>query len=182
MLAKSRRQRVVSGVAIISVASGLFTASSAELILVRVGYGGTAGYQLPLWVNREAGHAQKYGIDLENLLIGAGSLNMQALVGGNIQLSQNSASAAIQAALRGVPLVIIASTESNIPFQMIARPEIRDSQQLKGKKIGTSRFGGSGDTAIQAALKAWNIDPRQVTILQSGSAAARSILRQQFCR
>jgi len=173
MTAMGRWQRVVSVVAIISATSGLFTASSAELILVRVGYGGTAGYQLPLWMNREAGHAKKYGIDLENLLIGAGSLNMQALVGGSIQLSQNSASAAIQAALRGVPVVIIATSESKIPFQMIASAEIRDPQQLRGRRIGTSRFGGSGDIAIQSALKAWKIDPRQVTILQSGSTAAR---------
>lgn len=158
---------------LITLASGRFTASSAELMLVRAGYGGTAGYQLPLWVNREAGFAKKYGIDLENLLIGAGSLNMQALVGGSIQFSHNSASAAIQAALRGVPVVLIATSENKIPFQMIARPEIRDPQQLRGKKIGTSRFGGSGDTAIQSALRAWKIDPRQVTILQSGSTAAR---------
>jgi len=33
--------------------------------------------------------------------------------------------------------------------------------------------GGSGDTAIQAALKAWKIDPRDVKILQSGSTGAR---------
>ena len=98
---------------------------------------------------------------------------MQALVGGSIQLSQNSASAAIQAALKGVPVVIIATAESKIPFQIISRPEIKDPQQLRGRRIGTSRFGGSGDTAIQAALKAWKIDSRDVKVLQSGSTAAR---------
>ena len=28
-------------------------------------YGGTAGYQLPLWVNRELGFSKKHGVDLE---------------------------------------------------------------------------------------------------------------------
>jgi NitT/TauT family transport system substrate-binding protein len=166
-------QGILFGVAIMSLSSGIFAMAGAQLVLVRAGYGGSGGYQLPLWVNKEAGLAKKYGIDLEILLIAAGSLNMQALVGGSIQLSQNSASAAIQAALKGVPVVIIATAESKIPFQIISRPEIKDPQQLRGRRIGTSRFGGSGDTAIQAALKAWKIDPRDVKILQSGSTAAR---------
>ena len=166
-------QSVLFGLAIVSLTLNIATIARAQLASVRAGYGGTAGYQLPLWLNREAGFAQKYGIDLEILLIGAGSLNMQALVGGSIQFSQNSASAAIQAALKGVPVVIIATQESKIPFQIIARPEIKDPQQLRGRRIGTSRFGGSGDTAIQSALKAWKIDPRDVKILQSGSTAAR---------
>jgi len=166
-------QLILFGAVITSLGSGIFAMARAQPTLIRAGYGGTAGYQLPLWVNREAGLAKKYGIDLEILLIGAGSLNMQALIGGSIQASQNSASAAIQAASKGAPVVIIATAESKIPFQIIARPEIRDPQQLRGKRIGTSRFGGSGDTAIQAALKAWKIDSRDVKILQSGSTAAR---------
>ena len=114
-------------VAMVSVALGASQASGAELPLVRVGYGGIAGYQLPLWVNKEAGLAKKYGIDLEPLLIGGGSLNMQALVGGSIQMSQNSASAAIGAALRGIPVVIIATSENKMPFQIVARPENKAS-------------------------------------------------------
>ncbi len=167
-------RRMLPVAAMISLAFGPFIkASGAELPLVRAGYGGIAGYQLPLWVSKEAGLAKKYGIDLEPLLIGGGSLNMQALVGGSIQMSQNSASAAIGAALRGVPVVIIATSENKMPFQIVARPEIKDPQQLRGKKIGIQRFGGSNDTGIQWALKAWKIEPRQVTILQSGGTTAR---------
>lgn len=172
-MAMRQWQRILFGAAIISLGSDIFAMAEAQLVLVRAGYGGTGGYQLPLWVNKDAGLAKKYGIDLEILLIAAGSLNMQALVGGSIQVSQNSASAAIQAALKGVPVVIIATMESKIPFQIISRPEIKEPQQLRGRRIGTSRFGGSGDTAIQAALKAWKIDPRDVKILQSGATAAR---------
>ena len=172
-MAMHQWQRILFGAAIISLSSDIFATAEAQLVLVRAGYGGTGGYQLPLWVNKDAGLAKRYGIDLEILLIAAGSLNMQALVGGSIQVSQNSASAAIQAALKGVPVVIIATAESKIPFQIISRPEIKEPQQLRGRRIGTSRFGGSGDTAIQAALKAWKIDPRDVKILQSGATAAR---------
>ena len=144
-----------------------------DLTLVHAGYGGIAGYQLPLWVNKEAEISKKYGIELEPLLIGGGSLNMVALMAGSIKMSQNSASSAIQAALRGAPLVLIATLENRMPFQIIARPEIKTPQQLVGKKIGIQRFGGSNDTSVQWALRAWKIEPRQVTLLQSGQTNAR---------
>jgi NitT/TauT family transport system substrate-binding protein len=147
--------------------------SGAEPTLIRVGYGGIAGYQLPLWVVKEAGIGKKYGIEVEPLLIAGGALNMQALMAGSIQMSQNSASSAIQGGVRGAPIVIIATLENKMPFQIVARPEIKDPQQLKGKKIGILRFGGSNDTGVQWALKAWKIDPRQVTLLQTGPTAAR---------
>jgi NitT/TauT family transport system substrate-binding protein len=146
---------------------------AADLTLMRVGYGGIAGYQLPLWVSKEIGISRKYGIELEPLLIGGGSLNMQALIANSTQMSQNSASSAIQAALRNAPVILVATLDNKMPFQIIARPEIKDPQQLKGKKIGIQRFGGSNDIGVQWALRAWNIDLRQVTLLPTGSTTAR---------
>lgn len=146
---------------------------AADLTKIYVGYGGVAGYQLPVWVNKEAEIGKKYGLDIEPLLISGGALGMQALLANSIQMSHNSASAAIGAALRGAPITIIATSENRMSAEIVARPEIKTPQQLIGKKIGILRFGGSNDTGIQWALRAWKIDPRQVTILQSGATNAR---------
>ena len=35
--------------------------AAAESTLVQVGYGGIAGYQLPLWINKDNGISKKYG-------------------------------------------------------------------------------------------------------------------------
>ena len=160
----------------IAVIVPAFTAvhvNGAEIMQVHAGYGGIAGYQLPIWVNKELGISKKYGIELEPLLISGGALNMQALLAGSIEMSQNSASSAIQAALRGAPVVLVAALENRMPLQIVARPEIKTPQQLIGKKIGILRFGGSNDTGVQWALRRWKIDPRQVAILQSGATNAR---------
>ena len=77
--------------------------SAAEGTRFLVSYGGTAGYQLPLWVNKEFGFSRKYGVDLEIILIQAGSPNIQALVGGSLQLTQTAASSSVIAAARGAP-------------------------------------------------------------------------------
>jgi ABC-type nitrate/sulfonate/bicarbonate transport system substrate-binding protein len=158
--------------ALISVATA-GQSFAADLTKIYVGYGGVAGYQLPVWVNKEAEIGKKYGLDIEPLLISGGALGMQALLANSIQMSHNSASAAIGAALRGAPITLVATSENRMAAEIVARPEIKTPQQLIGKKIGILRFGGSNDTGVQWALRAWKIDPRQVTILQSGATNAR---------
>jgi NitT/TauT family transport system substrate-binding protein len=138
-----------------------------------VSYGGTAGYQLPLWVNKELGFSKKYGVDLEIILIQAGSPNIQALLGGSIQLTQTAASSAVLGAVRGAPVVIVATLENKLPMLLISRPEIKEPQQLRGKVIGINRFGGSNDAAVLMAIKAWKMDPKDITMLQTGGTSAR---------
>src|SRR5262249_35213695 len=55
----------------------------------------------------------------------------------------------------------------------ISRPEIKEPQQLRGKTIGINRFGGSNDAAVLMAIKAWKMDPKDITMLQTGGTAAR---------
>jgi NitT/TauT family transport system substrate-binding protein len=147
--------------------------SAAESTRFLVSYGGTAGYQLPLWVNKELGFSKKYGVDLEIVLIQAGSPNIQALLGGSIQLTQTAASSAVLGAVRGAPVVIVATLENKLPMLLISRPEIKEPQQLRGKVIGINRFGGSNDAAVLMAIKAWKMDPRDITMLQTGGTSAR---------
>jgi len=148
-------------------------ARSAEATRFLVSYGGTAGYQLPLWINKEFGFSKKHGVDLEIILIQAGSPNIQALVGGSLQLTQTAASSAVIGASQGAPVVIVATLENKLPMLLISRPEIKDPQQLRGRVIGINRFGGSNDAAVLMAMKAWKIDPKEISMLQTGGTSAR---------
>ena len=147
--------------------------SAAEATRFLVSYGGTAGYQLPLWVNKELGFSKKHGVNLEIILIQAGSPNIQALLGGSLQLTQTAASSAVIGANQGAPVVIVATLENRLPILLISRPEIKEPQQLRGKVIGINRFGGSNDAAILMALKAWKMDPKDISMLQTGGTSAR---------
>ena len=146
---------------------------SAEATRFLVSYGGTAGYQLPLWVNKELGFSKKHGVDLEIILIQAGSPNIQALLGGSLQLTQTAASSAVIGATQGAPVVIVATLENKLPMLLVSRPEIKEPQQLRGKVIGINRFGGSNDAAVLMAVKAWKMDPKDISMLQTGGTSAR---------
>ena len=66
---KPTRTRILISAALISFGAAVFArpAAAAEAMRYRVSYGGTAGYQLPLWVNRELGLSKKHGLDLETM-------------------------------------------------------------------------------------------------------------------
>ncbi len=173
---KTRRSReALLSAMVFILASGILArvALAAEAARFRVSYGGTAGYQLPLWVNRELGFSKKHGVDLEIILIQAGSPNIQALVGGSLQLTQTAASSAVIGANQGAPVVIIATLENKLPMLLVSRPEIKEPQQLRGKVIGINRFGGSNDAAVLMAIKAWKMDPKDISMLQTGGTSAR---------
>jgi len=146
---------------------------SGEATRFLVSYGGTAGYQLPLWVNKELGFSRKHGVDLEIILIQAGSPNIQALVGGSLQLTQTAASSAVIGATQGAPVAIVATLENKLPMLLVSRPEIKEPQQLRGKVIGINRFGGSNDAAVLMAVKAWKMQPSDIKMLQTGGTSAR---------
>ena len=168
------RQALVVTLTVFTVGIGTVErARTAEGTRFLVSYGGTAGYQLPLWVNKEFGFSKKYGVDLEIILIQAGSPNIQALVGGSLQLTQTAASSAVIGASQGAPVVIVATLENKLPMLLISRPEIKEPQQLRGKVIGINRFGGSNDAAVLMAMKAWKIDPKEISMLQTGGTSAR---------
>src|SRR5438046_9710954 len=159
-------KRTLSVLVMLPLALGTLSrsGSAAEVTRFLVSYGGTAGYQLPLWVNKELGFSKKYGVDLEIILIQAGSPNIQALLGGSIQLTQTAASSAVLGAVRGAPVVIVATLDNKLPMLLISRPEIKEPQQLHGQVIGINRFGGSNDTAVWKAVKAWKMDQQAISI------------------
>ncbi len=167
------RMLMFAALLLFSIGFGAGAGSAAEATPFRASYGGTAGYQLPLWVNEELGFSRKYGVDLETILIQAGSPNIQALLGGSLQLTQTAASSALLAAIRGAPIVIVATLENKLPIQLIARPEIKEPHQLRGKTIAINRFGGSNDAAVLMAMRAWKMDPKEITMLQTGGTSAR---------
>jgi NitT/TauT family transport system substrate-binding protein len=56
---------------------------------------------------------------------------------------------------------------------MIARPEIKNPAELRGKRFAISQFGSATDFAVQAGLEKLGIDPRQVTTVQLGGNSSR---------
>jgi ABC-type nitrate/sulfonate/bicarbonate transport system substrate-binding protein len=56
--------------------------------------------------------------------------------------------------------------------RLMVRSEIRNQADLKGKKIGVTRFGSASHWVLQLMLRKWNMRNDDVQILQLGSSPA----------
>ena len=146
----------------------LSLASAVQAAPLRVAYSAISGAMSSLWVAQEAGYFKREGLDVDLLYIGGGSLLIQSMISGDVPFAYGPSVPVINASLRGADFVLIGNTGNSLVFSIMSRPEIRQPANLKGKKVGVTRLGGSTDWALEAALKQWGLERRDMTVIQTG--------------
>ena len=147
----------------------LLSLDRAQAAPVRVAYSAISGAMAPLWVTQEGGYFRRQGLDVELLYIGGGSLLIQSILGGDVQFAYGPSVPVVNAALRGSDLALIANTGDTLIFSVMTKPEIKEPTDLKSKRVGVTRLGGSADLALEFALKRWGLQRgRDLIVLQTG--------------
>jgi ABC-type nitrate/sulfonate/bicarbonate transport system substrate-binding protein len=141
---------------------------------IRVGQGSVSLQSGLMHIGKDRGLFAKYGLAPEVIYIPGGSININVLISGNLDLSQLSGAPGVAANIEGADIVYFAGLLDKLNYQLITRPEIKSIEQLKGKKFGVSRYGSSADFGMRAMLKRLGVDPvKEATILQIGDEPAR---------
>ena len=152
-----------------ALALALLCARFASAERIRIAYSAISGVQLPLWTAKESGFFKRHGLDVDFLYIGGGSVVVQAMLGGEVQLSRASAPGIVQAALHGADLVMIANTVNTLVYSVMTRPDVKSPEDLRGKTLGVTRLGGGTDYVVTLLLKKWNFQRgRDVKVFQTG--------------
>ena len=135
---------------------------------IKLGYAALSGSQVASWMAKEGGYLSKYGIDAELIYIPAVAAT-QALIAGEIQLAQVTGVSTSGAILAGADVRIIASSLNRLVGFIYARPEIKTPEDLKGKKLGISRFGAVSETGSAIFLERFGLKRgTDVAIIQLG--------------
>jgi NitT/TauT family transport system substrate-binding protein len=143
-------------------------AQDKKLESFTISYASVSGTRAPLWIAKDLGLFEKYGLDGNLVYIASGVTSVNALLGGSVDIIAASGSSAVGAAARGAPIVIVASL-GHIAYKLIAHPSITTVQGLKGKVIGSSRIGAGTDFALQRLLPKLGLNPgKDVTLLATG--------------
>ena len=165
---------------VLSFVLPIFLASSAHAKdRLANGYSSASGVFAALWVAQEGRIFEKYDIDSHLVLIASGSLMVQAMLGGDLPVAAAAGSAAVDASLGGADLVMIGSLVKVPAFYIMALPEIKTIDDLRGKAVGVTRFGSSTDFTMRYVLRKQGLEPgRDVTLIQTGDLfAAVTMLR-----
>src|SRR5512139_1181427 len=111
---------------------------------LRVGLSSVSATQGAMWVAEERGLFKKYGIDPEVIAMGGGASRVvSSLLAGEIQFSVGGGDAVIRAALKGADTALAVSPLKTGLQRLMVRSDIRTPAELKGKKIGVTRFGSA---------------------------------------
>ncbi len=135
---------------------------------VRIGYSGATVSNAMLWVTEEGKLFQKNGIDPEILYLQT-TLGQTAMIAGEIDMCVYSASLLAPARLQGADVVMVVSFLNKPIYRLVVRPEIRTVADLKGKRLGITRFGTVTDWTTRLLVSRLGLDPeRDVTLVQVG--------------
>jgi ABC-type nitrate/sulfonate/bicarbonate transport system substrate-binding protein len=146
----------------------------AQLTRIGVGYSAISGDALPAWIAKDAGIFEKNGLDVQLVFFTGGTTAVMALVSHDTPITQLAGAAVINSVLAGSDAALIAGGVTSLNYYLLARPDIKTPEQLKGGSVAISRFGSSSDFIARYALQKIGLTPgKDVTIVQIGSTTAR---------
>jgi ABC-type nitrate/sulfonate/bicarbonate transport system substrate-binding protein len=141
-------------------------------------YPNRSGSQWPLFLAKEGGYYQKYGLDVDlKFVVGPGGI--AALVSGDAALVNSSLEQLMQAASKDGSLAIVGSSLNKGTFALMARKDVASVKDLKGKRIAVGQVGDAPYGYVIALLAKSGLSARDVIWVPvgtdvSGRAAALS--------
>src|SRR5919108_3246090 len=152
-------------------------AQAAEKIRISVS-GGYNMIFLSAGVARQKGFFGEEGLDADIVVMGAAP-SIAALSSGDIDGTLLTGTV-IRAAIRGLPVRLVAGLLTSSPHVLLARPEIKTIKDLSGKKVGLAGFGDATHVLARLLLGRNGIEPeKEVQFVPLGTDSARFSALQQ---
>ena len=156
--------------ACVSILLGVIPTQAAEgLQKLRLAYASvTSAFAVP-WIAKEAGIFRRRGLDVEIVYIASGPRTIQTLISGGVDVAAIGGGSGIDAKMAGADTVFVATAVNRVLLYMVAAPEIRRIEDLRGKSIGATRIGTLTDFFTRYYLRQAGLVPdRDVYIRGTG--------------
>lgn len=141
-------------------------AGAQTLKRIKIGYPSLSFRQSNVWIARETGIFNKYGLEVEPILFRGGQVATQALVSGDPPIV--NIGTVVQATIQGHNVVLVAAVENKYDLIIFARPGITQLEQLRGKRLGITGFNSSTHYAAVILARHLNAELKEFTLLPTG--------------
>jgi ABC-type nitrate/sulfonate/bicarbonate transport system substrate-binding protein len=133
-------------------------AASSEVIISHASMSTTS---IPLWVTQRQNFFGKYGVKSKVVWVRGNPAQIATLVSGDTQIAYGGASTALAATIGGRDMKIIASLSSRESLDLVARPGIKSTKELAGKRFGIQSVGGGVWKTATVWLEHFGMDERR---------------------
>ncbi|HXE63291.1 MAG TPA: ABC transporter substrate-binding protein [Bryobacteraceae bacterium] len=142
-------------------------AQQSQLQKVTINYAARTGTTWPLYLAKEGGYYEKYGLDV-SLVFGVHPAGIAMVVSGQAVMTNYTMEQAMQAASKDGSLEFVASSFKKSLFSLMAKPGIGSVKDLKGKHIGVSQIGDAPYNYAVGLLAKFGLTPRDVEWIPIG--------------
>jgi len=124
------------------------------------------------WIAQETGIFRNYNLEFPLVYIGTSPLATAAMLGGEAQILLDGGVGLVRTAVAGNnDLVFIAGIKNHLTQSILAKPEIKRLEDLRGKKIGVTRIGATTHYFAVQVFKRRNMEAgRDYSMVQTGGA------------
>ncbi|HEX2226429.1 MAG TPA: ABC transporter substrate-binding protein [Candidatus Binatia bacterium] len=166
---------------VITLAANRAQGQSARPQQLKIAVSTATPHNTPLWVARDKKIFDKYGLDVQLLFVMGGALVSQMLAAGEIQVAANAPAALVSLIAGGADIAMFLGISNTSPFTLVTQPNIKTATDLKGKRLGTARFGGSSHVSALIALDHLGLDIKRdrIILLQTGLDPERMAALEQ---
>jgi NitT/TauT family transport system substrate-binding protein len=116
-------------------------------------YSSVGSMATAVWMAKESGAFEKYGLQTDIIFISSGPVVVQALIGGDLLGGSAASNAVINAILNGAPIIAVGGTANQPYHRLFVQPEINRLEDLRGKTLGVTRFGSITDNLTRILLR-----------------------------
>ena len=135
--------------------------AAEKLEKLRAAYPAVAPGSTPSWVTAEKRIWQKYGLEVEPILVSGGARAVPALLGQSVQFLFGSDTGVTTAQLQGIPVVRLGVTMNTLGSSLLTQPNVQSVQDLKGKVLGISRGRDASYIRLAKLLRDNGLNPNE---------------------
>jgi ABC-type nitrate/sulfonate/bicarbonate transport system substrate-binding protein len=159
---------------LIALAIGLIAPSAQALETIQTGLiGSPQAGGWPYYIAIREGFFADNGVGLDIIYVPTASGLVQQLAAGSLDVVNIGIVEPIHAIARGAPVAIVRVTGNVPPYEVIARPEIKTIQDLKGHTVVIGGLLDINRVYLERVLKAGGLKDSDIEITVIGATAGR---------
>ena len=140
---------------------------------IKIGLSVTETSQFAAKLAELAGIYEKNGLAVQITVFEGDGKVMQALQAGQLDVGLGGTSAFITSQTTDVPVKALAVNAVILTDELVTTADVKTADDLRGKCVAVSTYGGTSHGAVILSLKALGLTPEDVVITEVGGQSAR---------
>jgi len=155
-------------VAILGVFLAAVWPRAQSLQKVTINYPTRSGASWPLYIAKEGGYYQKYGLDVD-LQFGVHPAGIAMLTSGQAVMVNHSLEQGMVASSKDGSMALMGSSSNRGLFALMGQKDLKDVKELKGKRIAIGQIGDAPYNYTVALLGTFGLGARDVQWIPVGT-------------